>query len=81
MFSDKKPGTDKFVADPEEGIIQALFHLYKREKGYYRVNGAYTKSIEDLEPLKFVFNNKEYKPEVDFTNFGYEIVFSCWTRG
>lgn len=74
-FSDKKPGTDKFISDPDEGIIMALFHLYKQEKKYFSQNGSYTKDIRVLEPLKFIFGKDEYKPEIKMTNFGYEIVF------
>lgn len=53
----------------------ALFHLYKQEKKYFDRHGSYTEDIHLLEPLKFIFNNNEYKPVVEMTNFGYEIVF------
>jgi hypothetical protein len=80
-FSDKKPGTDKFSPDPDEGIIQALFHLYRQEKRYFNTNGNYTKDVKILEPLKFSFNGKEIEPGIVQTNFGYEIVFDLPTKG
>ena len=74
-FSNKKPGTDNFIPDPYEKEIQALFYLYKKEKEYFRKNGAFTRNINNPERLKFIFNSKIYKPKVALTNFGYEIFF------
>jgi len=75
-FSDKKPGADKFSVPQNDKIIQALFYLYKKEKEILRQNGNYTVDIEELEPLKFVFDNKIFSPKIYLTNFGFEIVFN-----
>ena len=74
-FSNKRASTDKFTPDPDDAIIQALFYLYKKEKEYLKINGRYTSNVKKLQALKFVFNNKVYKPFIVFTNFGYEIIF------
>lgn len=77
QFSDKTAGngTDGYVENPDNPVMQALRKLYFREKAWCEKNGSYTASLKALGLSDYWISGKPFKPEIGIAGSFYEAVF------
>lgn len=73
QFSRKATGTDTLVREENEGIILALYHLYRKQKGYFKKHGEYQWNLYELAP-ELMGGDDPLFASMNATFHGYEII-------